>query len=66
MYHHLVSHAITALVFIAFVPGVLVTLPKGGSRKMVLAVHGILFALTIHFVMRMYHRHIVFREGFGN
>ena len=66
MYQHLISRLITVALFVAFVPGVLVTLPKGGSRKTVLLVHGILFALTIHFVMSYYHRHIVFREGFGN
>jgi hypothetical protein len=32
--------------FVAFVPGVLVTLPPRGSRKMVLLTHGLLFALV--------------------
>ena len=43
---------VSALVFIAFVPGVLVTLPPGGSRTTVLAVHAALFALLQSFVMR--------------
>jgi len=34
------------VIFIAFVPGVLVTLPPRGSRNMVLLTHGILFALV--------------------
>ena len=36
----------TAVVFAAFVPGVLVTLPPGGNRNLVLAVHGLLFAVV--------------------
>jgi hypothetical protein len=36
----------TAVVFAAFVPGVLVTLPPGGGRMVVLAVHGLLFAVV--------------------
>lgn len=43
---------VSALVFIAFVPGVLVTLPPGGSKWTVLAVHGLLFALLHFFVQR--------------
>ncbi len=33
-------------IFVAFVPGVLITLPPRGSRNMVLLTHGILFALV--------------------
>jgi hypothetical protein len=43
---------LSALVFAAFVPGVLVTLPPGGSRTTVLAVHAALFAVLHHVVMR--------------
>jgi hypothetical protein len=43
---------LSALVFAAFVPGVLVTLPPGGSRTTVLAVHAGLFALLHSLVMR--------------
>ena len=42
---------VSALVFVAFVPGVLVTLPPGGSKWAVLAVHGLLFAL-LHWVVQ--------------
>jgi hypothetical protein len=35
------------------VPGVLVTLPPGGSRMTVLAVHAVLFALVSSYAMRM-------------
>ena len=44
---------LSALVFVAFIPGVLVTLPPGGSKTTVLAVHATLFALTHHIVMKM-------------
>lgn len=44
---------ISALVFVAFVPGVLVTLPPGGSKWVVLAVHGVLFALLHVAVQRV-------------
>jgi hypothetical protein len=43
---------LSALVFAAFVPGVLVTLPPGGSRTTVLAVHAGLFAVLHHLVMK--------------
>ena len=43
---------VSALVFIAFVPGVLVTLPPGGSKWTVLAVHGVLFTLLHALVQR--------------
>lgn len=43
---------VSALVFVAFVPGVLITLPPGGSRTTVLAVHGVLFALLHTLVQR--------------
>lgn len=43
---------VSALVFIAFVPGVLITLPPGGTRTTVLVVHGALFALLHSAVMR--------------
>jgi hypothetical protein len=43
---------LSALVFAAFVPGVLVTLPPGGSRTTVLAVHAGLFAVLHHLVLK--------------
>jgi hypothetical protein len=43
---------VSALVFVLFVPGVLVTLPPGGSKWTVLAVHGVLFALLHWAVQR--------------
>jgi hypothetical protein len=54
---------IAAVLFYAFVPGVLVTLPKGGSPKTVLVVHALLFTLVTGVVMRFYKSHF---EFFGN
>jgi hypothetical protein len=39
-----------AVLFYAFVPGVLVTLPPGSSHQVVLLVHSVLFAVVHHFL----------------
>lgn len=41
-----------AALFVAFVPGVLVSLPPKGSKYMVLAVHSLLFVLVWHLTQR--------------
>ena len=41
----------TALLFFVLVPGVLVSLPPGGSRLVVAAVHAVVFALACRFLM---------------
>ena len=64
--YRLGSTLLAAALFVAFVPGVLVTLPTKSSKWTILVVHGLLFAVVTHFVMHYYHKHIVFREGFGN
>jgi len=45
-----------AALFIAFVPGVLVTLPKGGSKMTVVAVHAVLFTVVWHFTNKFVKR----------
>ena len=50
----IVSALISAVLFYAFVPGVLLTLPKGGSRATILVTHAVLFALTVSLVMKVY------------
>ena len=57
----LVSILLGVVLFVAFVPGVLVTLPKHGKYSTVLLVHGVLFAVVTHYVMKFY-----FSERFGN
>lgn len=37
-----------AALFVALTPGVLLTLPKGGSKMTVAVVHGLVFAVVFH------------------
>lgn len=57
------STLISIALFVAFVPGVVTRIPKGGSSATVLVVHALLFALTASFVMKLYWGA---REHFGN
>jgi len=52
---------IDTLLFLALVPGVLVTLPPHSSKMTVLGVHALVFAL-IHYLLK----HHVLRETFEN
>ena len=38
-----------ALLFVVLTPGVLLSLPPGGSKLVVAATHGVVFALVYHF-----------------
>jgi hypothetical protein len=58
-----VSLILSAVLFAAFVPGVLVTFPKGGSKATVLVVHAVLFAVVSSMVMMWYWG---MRENMGN
>lgn len=60
----LISSILSALLFYAFVPGVMFTFPKRASSATVMATHALLFALVSHAVMRFYWHTI--RERFGN
>jgi hypothetical protein len=64
----IVSPILSFLLFVAFIPGVLVTLPsKTSSRRTVLLVHALLFTVTTAFVMRYYWINIKgYIEKFGN
>ena len=64
----LVSSILSALLFVAFVPGVLVTLPsKASPRRTVILVHAILFTVVTGLVMRYYWVNIKgYLESFGN
>lgn len=53
---------VAAILFYAFVPGVLVTLPPKSSHMTVLVVHSILFAVVLHYAMKYVRRY----EYFGN
>jgi len=58
-----IATILSVLLFAAFVPGVLVTLPKGGSKATILITHAALFAVVTHFVMYYYW---TYREGMSN
>ena len=63
----IVSLVLSTLLFAAFVPGVLVKLPPGGSPAVVLVTHAVLFAAVTSFVMKYYWTTIKgFVERFGN
>ena len=58
------SLAISAVLFAAFVPGVVVTLPaKGSGRTTILVVHAVLFSLAAMYAMKWYWG---MRENMGN
>ena len=42
-----------AVLFFVLTPGVLVSLPPGGSKLMVAAVHALVFAIVYHFTHKM-------------
>jgi len=60
----IISGILSVVLFVAFVPGVLVTLPKNSSRGTVLLVHAVLFSIVASFVMKYYWTYI--REMFSN
>jgi hypothetical protein len=59
----LISSIIAAVLFVAFVPGVLTRIPPGGTKATVLVVHAILFSVVTSVVMYVYWHS---RERFGN
>ena len=64
----LISSILSAVLFVAFVPGVLVTLPsKSSPRTHIIIVHALLFAVVTSLVMRYYWVNIKgYLEKFGN
>jgi uncharacterized ion transporter superfamily protein YfcC len=61
MFHPMMSLFIVILFFV-MTPGVLFSLPKGGSWMMKAAVHAVVFALIYHFTHKMVWRTLY--EGF--
>ena len=50
---NLVMSLYLVLLFVLLTPGVLLTLPKGGSRLTVAAVHGVVFVLVYYLTYRL-------------
>lgn len=59
----LISSILAAILFVAFVPGVLTRIPPGGTKATVLLVHAVLFSVVTSVVMYLYWNG---RERFGN
>ena len=55
-----------AVLFIVLTPGVLLTLPKGGSKLTVAAVHALVFAVIYHFTHKAVWRMSLQLDGFQN
>jgi len=53
-----------AILFFILTPGVLLSLPKGGSKFTVAAVHALVFALLFHFTHKLVWRLGAKMEGF--
>lgn len=63
----LVSSVLSALLFVAFVPGVIGRVPAKASHGTVVLVHAVLFAITVSLVMQYYWQNVRgFIEGMGN
>ena len=50
---HVYMSLFIAVLFYVLTPGILLTLPKGGSKMMVAATHAVVFALVFHFTHKM-------------
>jgi hypothetical protein len=64
----LVSSVLSALLFVVFVPGVILTLPsKSSPRAQIIIVHALLFTVVTALVMRYYWVNVKgYLEKFGN
>jgi hypothetical protein len=63
---NLVVTLYVAVLFMVLTPGVLLTLPKGGSKLVVAAVHGLVFAVVYHFTHKAVWRASLSLDGFQN
>jgi hypothetical protein len=62
----LVTSLYLALLFVALTPGVLLSLPPGGSKLTVAVVHGLVFAVVYHFTHKAVWRATAHMDGFQN
>lgn len=54
-----------ALLFVVLTPGVLLRLPKNGKPLTVAIVHGLVFAVALHFTYGVVAK-MLYREGFAD
>ena len=55
-----------ALLFFVLTPGVLLSLPAGGSKKMVAATHAVVFALVYHLTHKAVSNYLYGMQGFAD
>jgi len=60
---HLMMTLFVAALFYVLTPGILLTLPKGGSKMMVAATHALIFAVVFGLVHKSVW-HFLYPEGF--
>ena len=65
MFHVYMSLFVVAL-FYVMTPGILVTLPKNGSKVTVALTHAVLFALVFHLTHKMVWKYFYGPEGFAS
>jgi len=63
---HLYMSLFVALLFYVLTPGILLSLPAGGSKKMVAATHAVVFALVYHLTNKAVSNFIYGTQGFAN
>ena len=55
-----------AALFFVLTPGILLSLPAGGSKKMVAATHAVVFALVYHLTNKAAYNFLYGTQGFAN
>jgi len=63
---HLYMSLFVALLFFVLTPGILLSLPAGGSKKMVAATHAVVFALVYHLTHKAVWNYFYGHQGFAN
>jgi hypothetical protein len=63
---HLYMSLFVALLFFVLTPGILLSLPAGGSKKMVAATHAVVFALVYHLTHKAVWNYFYGSQGFAD
>jgi hypothetical protein len=60
---HIIMSLYVAILFIILTPGILLRLPKNGSKWTVTLVHAVVFALVFYFTHKLVYNYFYGREG---
>ena len=63
---NLVVTLYAVILFVVLTPGILLTLPKGGSKLTVAVVHGVVFTLVYNFTYNTVWKTSLMLDGFQN